>query len=504
MRTVLGIDLGTQSLKVVFYDPESQSVVAVAASALELDQDAGGKAEQYPAAWLEALADALAGIPQAVRDSVAAIGVSGQQHGLVALDAQGKPLRPAKLWCDTTTAAEAAEIMAAVGGREACITLSGNALVTGFTAPKILWLRKREPERYAAMTDILLPHDYLNFALTGVKAMEHGDASGTGLLDVRRRRFSRALIDALDPDRDLAECLPPLVEAGEIVGETTPAAAARFGLPAHIPVATGGGDNMLGAIGTGNVRRGRLTMSLGSSGTLYGHSDAPVVDPKGQIAAFCGSTGGWLPLLCTMNCTIATELMREPLGVAVADIDGAIGPIAAGADGLLLLPFFNGERTPDLPRAKGCLFGLDARNTSKGHLLRATVEGATFALKFGIDELRSLGLTAGEIVLTGGGAASLVWRQIVADVAGMPVVILAENEGAAFGAALQALWSLERRTEPSLAIGAITDRHVRVDAAAAVRPNPGNVTAYAAAYRNYQRALDHVSPLFTQQSRVDP
>jgi xylulokinase len=282
MRTVLGIDLGTQSLKVVFYDPGSRSVAAVASKALDLDQDADGKAEQEPAAWLDALEEALAQVPKPIRESVVAIGVSGQQHGLVALDARGRPLRPAKLWCDTTTVGEAGEIMAAVGGREACIALSGNALVTGYTAPKILWLRRHEPERYQALAHILLPHDYLNFSLTGVKAMEHGDASGTGLLDVRRRRFSRELIAALDPDRDLAACLPPLVEAGTIIGETTPAAAARFGLPAQVPVATGGGDNMLGAIGTGNVRRGRLTMSLGSSGTLYGQSDVPIVDPKAR------------------------------------------------------------------------------------------------------------------------------------------------------------------------------------------------------------------------------
>jgi xylulokinase len=502
MRTVLGIDLGTQSLKVVFYDYAACRVAAVASSALDLDLDGNGKAEQDPEWWIEALADALTRIPKDIRESVTAIGVSGQQHGLVALDRRGRPLGPAKLWCDTTTVAEAGEIMAAVGGREACITLSGNALVTGYTAPKILWLRRRAPDRYAAMTDILLPHDYLNFALTGVKTMEHGDASGTGLFDVRRRRFSRELIDALDPDRDLAECLPPLVDAGEIIGATTAEAAERFGLPAGIPVATGGGDNMLGAIGTGNVRPGRLTMSLGSSGTLYGHADRPVIDPKGQIAAFCGSTGGWLPLLCTMNCTIATELMRAPLDVAVGDIDACIAPIAPGADGLLLLPFFHGERTPDLPRAKGCLLGLDAQNTSKGHLLRATIEGATFALKFGIDELKGLGLAATEIVLTGGGAGSRVWRQVVADVTGLPVVILAENEGAAFGAALQALWSLERRADPDLGIGSITDRHVRVDGAAGLRPNPPHVAAYAAAYRNYSRALQQVSPLFLQQTRA--
>jgi xylulokinase len=203
-----------------------------------------------------------------------------------------------------------------------------------------------------------------------------------------------------------------------------------------------------------------------------------------------------------MNCTLATELLRAPLGVAVADIDACIAPVAPGADGLLLLPFFNGERTPDLPRAKGCLLGPDARNTSTGHLLRAAVEGATFALRFGIDELRGLGLGAAEIVLTGGGAASRVWRQIVADVTATPVVILAENEGAAFGAALQALWSLERQSDPSLGIAAVTDAHIRVDATAGVRPNRDNVAAYAAAYRNYARALDHVSPLFTEQTRA--
>ena len=496
MRTVLGIDLGTQSLKALLYDYEAREIVAAASSALELDQDASGKAEQDPAAWLEALAAALGRVPAGARASVEAIGVSGQQHGLVAVGPDGKPLYPAKLWCDTTTQAEADAIMAAVGGRERCITLSGNALVTGFTAPKILWLKKHEPERYDAMATILLPHDYLNYALTGRKVMEHGDASGTGLLDVRTRRWSRELIDALDASRDLGDCLPPLAEAGDFIGATTAEASARFGLPAGVPVAVGGGDNMMGAIGTGNVRPGLLTMSLGTSGTLYAHSDEPVIDPKGNIAAFCGSTGGWLPLLCTMNCTFATELVRGALGVAVGEIDACIGPVAAGSDGVIVLPFFNGERTPNLPNAKGCLLGLDGGNASKGHILRATVEGATFALRFGIDELRHLGLAADEIVLTGGGASSTVWRQIVADVTGLPVALPRQSEGAGFGAALQALWSLERRSNPAATIAAITDLHVERDESQGALPDAANAAVYETVYRNYQRAVSQIAPLY--------
>jgi xylulokinase len=498
MRTVLGIDLGTQSLKVVLYDFESKRMAAAASSPLALDQDASGKAEQNPDDWLDALAVCLARIAPEVRKSIEAIGVSGQQHGLVALGLDDKPLCPAKLWCDTTTGIEAEEIMDAVGGRNQCITLSGNALVTGFTAPKILWLKKHAPEHYAAMTDVLLPHDYVNFALTGQKVMEFGDASGTGLMDVRQRRWRRELLDAVDPGRDIGDCLPPFADAGDFIGETTPAAAERFGLRPGIPVAAGGGDNMMGAIGTGNVRPGRLTMSLGTSGTLYAHSDRPVIDPKGNIAAFCGSTGGWLPLLCTMNCTYATELMRRPLGIGVDDFDSSIAAVPAGADGLLALPFFNGERTPNLPGAKASLLGLDATNCSRGHLLRATVEGATFGLKFGIDELAALGLHGNEIVVTGGGANSRIWQGIVADVTDLPVTVLRQTEGAGFGAALQALWTLERKSDATVSIRDVTDAHLERDTSQGAAPDRANVERYRDAYAGYQRALSHIAPIYTQ------
>jgi xylulokinase len=498
MHTVLGIDLGTQSLKVVVYDYATKRIAAAASSPLELDEDASGKAEQNPDDWLDALAVCLARIPPDIRKSIEAIGVSGQQHGLVALGLNGRPLCPAKLWCDTTTGIEADEIMSAVGGRNQCITLSGNALVTGFTAPKILWLKKHSRQHYDAMTDVLLPHDFVNFALTGQKVMEFGDASGTGLMDVRQRRWRRELLDAIDSTRDLGDCLPPFVEAGDFIGETTAKAAERFGLPEGIKVAVGGGDNMMGAIGTGNVSPGRLTMSLGTSGTLYAHADRPVVDPKGNIAAFCDSTGGWLPLVCTMNCTYATELMRRPLGIGVDEFDASIAGVPAGAEGLLALPFFNGERTPNLPGAKASLLGLDAVNCSKGHLLRATVEGATFGLKFGIDELAALGLRSDEIVLTGGGANSRIWRHIVADITNLPVTVLRQNEGAVFGAALQALWTLERESDAMVSIRDVTEAHLERDESRGARPDPANVERYRAAYAGYQRVLSQITPIYTQ------
>jgi xylulokinase len=347
------------------------------------------------------------------------------------------------------------------------------------------------------MADILLPHDYINYALTGNKIMEFGDASGTGLMNIRTRSWQRELLDAIDDGRDISDCLPSFVAAGDFIGATTAEAAGRFGLPAGVPVAVGGGDNMMGAIGTGNVSPGRLTMSLGTSGTLYAFSDQPIVDPRGNIAAFCSSTGGWLPLLCTMNCTFATELMRGTLGIAVADFDAALASAPAGSDGLLSLPFFNGERTPNLPNAKASLIGLDAESCRPGHLLRATVEGATFGLKFGIDELAALKLSADEIVLTGGGANSQVWQQIVADITGLSVRLLDQNEGAGFGAALQALWTLRRQSDSATAIGDITDEHVDSTRSTTREPDPDKVSAYREAYANYQRVLKQIVPLYS-------
>jgi xylulokinase len=496
MKTVLGIDLGTQSLKVVFYDYQAKELAAAASSPLDVLRDSTGRAEQEAVWWLDALRSALNQVPGEVRASTQAIAVSGQQHGFVPVSGDGKVLAPVKLWCDTSTQAEVDEITAACGGRERCIEYSGNPVLAGYTASKIRWFGKQHPNRYREMAFVMLPHDYLNFVLTDVAAMEYGDASGTGLLDVRTRRWSAEMLRAVDASRDLSACLPPLLAADAILGVTSEEAANRFGLPSGVPVAPGGGDNMMAAIGTGNVTPGKLTMSLGTSGTLFAYSDTPVVDENGNIAAFCSSTGGWLPLLCTMNCTLATELMKQPLDISTAQFDTVVNEVEAGSGGLIMLPFFTGERTPNLPHATAGLLGLNAQNCTRGHMLRATVEGATYAIRFGLDELQRLGIDASEIVLTGGGSKSDAWCQIVADICGLPVTLLAQDEGASFGAALQALWALQRQRDPSVGIADITREHLAARPNGRKKPDAVNARRYDHGYAAYQRALAHVTPLF--------
>ncbi len=493
MQTVLGIDLGTQHLKAVFYDFSARETVAVESAPLDLYQNDTGQAEQQAHWWINALREALDRVGRDVRSSVAAIGVSGQQHGFVAINRAGEVQAPVKLWCDTSTGAECRAIMEAYGGAEAVLNDVGNLILPGYTASKIRWFRDAHPNTYAQMSTILLPHDYLNFYLTGERSMEAGDASGTGLLDVRTRTWSDAMLRAVDPDRDLRECLPDVRTDNEAIGALRKEIAGELGLPAGVPVSIGGGDNMMGAIGTGNVEPGVVTMSLGTSGTVYAFSDQPVIDPKGNIAAFCSSTGGWLPLLCTMNCTVSTELMRGLLNADIAQFEAQISSAERGSGGVITVPFFNGERTPNLPDAKGCVLGMDSRNTRPENLLRSAVEGATFALRFGIRELAELGIETREIVATGGGVNSATWRQIVADVCGAPVTILKNAEGAAFGAALQALELLDGQAD----IRALTAEHLERDESLCCEPRPSAVDFYDQTYRDYQRAVDKVAALYS-------
>lgn len=494
MNTVLGIDLGTQSLKVLFYDFESKEVVACESAPLELYRSDDGAAEQQAHWWLNALGKALAKVGSGIRQSAVAVGVSGQQHGFVPLDAAGEVLAPVKLWCDTSTVAECDEIMRAYGGSRQCLDEVGNLILPGYTASKVRRLAKTSRGLYGRLDCILLPHDYINFYLTGERCMEAGDASGTGFLDIRSRSWSEKMLSAIDPERDLADCLPTLRTGMGVIGAVLPEVADRTGLPAGIPVATGGGDNMMGAIGTGNVRPGKVTMSLGTSGTVYAFSDRPVIDPKGEIAAFCSSSGGWLPLMCTMNCTVTTELMRGLLDSNIREFEAQIAGAPQGADGIITLPFFNGERTPNLPRAKACIVGLDSRNTRPENLLRSSVEGATFALRYGVERLCELGIDASEILLTGGGVGSAVWRQVVADVCHAPVTVLDQDEGASFGAALQALCVLEGGQGPELQ--SLAERHLTRNEALCCIPKPSSVDFYDDAYGAYQAAVGAVTPLY--------
>lgn len=493
MSTVLGIDLGTQSVKVVFYDFLARETVAVESAPLDLYQTEAGIAEQQAHWWVNALQRALQQVGKGVRQSVAAIGVSGQQHGFVPLNKAGEVQAPVKLWCDTSTGAECDAIMDAFGGYDACIEEVGNPILPGYTASKVRWLRDNHPGPYSQMDAILLPHDYLNFYLTGERCMEAGDASGTGFLDIRTRSWSAKMLAAIDPDRDLSECLPDVRLDNGPIGELLPSIAKELALPSGVPVSIGGGDNMMGALGTGNVATGVVTMSLGTSGTVYAYTDQPVIDKKGNIAAFCSSTGGWLPLLCTMNCTVTTELMRNLLKADIASFEAQLEASNRGADGVITLPYFNGERTPNLPDAKGCILGLDTRNARSENILRSAVEGATFALRFGLDELSQLGISAEQIVLTGGGVNSATWRQVVADICNAPVTVLKNNEGAGFGAALQALAMLEERNDD---FSGLVGEHLQPDPDLSRDPRSSAVNFYIEAYEKYQRGAEKVAELY--------
>lgn len=493
MNTVLGIDLGTQSIKVVFYDFEDRKFSAIECAPLDMYQGGVGVAEQNADWWLDALKGAMAKVDSNTRQSARAIAVSGQQHGFVAIGKSNEVLAPVKLWCDTSTTTECDEIMDAFGGRGACIEQVGNPILPGYTASKVRWLRNSRPALYEHLDCILLPHDYVNLYLAGERCMEVGDASGTGFLDIRKREWSNTMLRAIDPDRDLADCLPQLRLYNESIGSLRKEAAENLGLPAGIPIGIGGGDNMMGAIGTGTVRAGTVTISLGTSGTVYAYADEPIVDPNGNIAAFCSSTDGWLPLLCTMNCTVTTELMRHLLGTDIESFEKQVSTAARGANGVLTLPFFNGERTPDLPNAKGCLVGLSSHNMTPDNLLRSAVEGATYALKYGVEELLSLGVQAKEIVVTGGGARSNEWRQIVADICAIPVVVNEQDEGAAFGAALQALQVIEAGSS----IEELVDEHLTRDAVRSCEPRKVAANEYKAYYEHYQRAVSAIAGLYT-------
>jgi len=492
---VIGLDVGTQSVKLVAYDPQARQVAATVGQALELASGDDGSREQRAEWWIDAIRACFSRLDPALRARAVAIGVSGQQHGFVPLDRAGNVLAPAKLWCDTSTAAECDLIMDAVGGAQRAIEIAGNPIMVGYTASKLPWTREHRSQAYAQLATILLPHDYVNFWLTGERWMECGDASGTGWLDVRTRQWSDEMIAATDGGRDLRACLPPLVEA-DAMFPIAAAIADELGLPRDVRVSAGGGDNMMAAIGTGNVTPGVLSMSLGTSGTLFAHADRAIVDDAGRWAAFCDSTGGWLPLICTMNCTVATEAVAQLCDFSTKEGDALLASSRPGAEGLLMLPFLNGERTPNLPNGRGALFGMTATNLTPANLYRAAMEGAVYSLKNGYDAFVDAGMRFEAIRLTGGGSQSAVWRQMVADVFGLPVDVPEQAEGAAFGAALQALWATQRAADPDADLAALAAAHVRLEPRLSAHPHAEATAAYDAQYRRFLSHLDAIRPLY--------
>lgn len=475
----LGFDVGTQGVKALVLDVQrgtADCVVARSSEPLELIGGlAAGHMEQHPEHWLTAVQRTCQRVLAEVDASrIAGIGVSGQQHGCVVLDEHDAVIRPAKLWCDTATATEARELSERIG----------RAVPTGFTASKLAWLKAHEPENWARVRRVLLPHDYINFWLTGRATMECGDASGSGWFDPSDRSFDESAMAAIDAK--VCSWMPTLLEAGAIAGELNEASAKLLGLPQGIPVSAGGGDNMMSAIGSGATTAGVVVVSLGTSGTIFTRTDSVVIDPDGLIASFCSSDGAWLPLLCVMNLTGVTEEVQALTGLDHGALTAAAESVPVGCEGLLWLPFLMGERVPDLPDATGTLLGIRPGTMRPGHLYRAALEGTSLNLGLGFQRLRDLGTSIDEVRLTGGAANNPLWRQILANVFGAPVRVLVETESAALGAALQACWSVRRREHRDLTCDEVAAPFVQVGAT--TEPN-GDAGRYAELLQRYRREV---------------
>ncbi|SPT67559.1 Xylulose kinase [Anaerobiospirillum thomasii] len=496
MSYFTGIDCGTQSTKVVIVDTDTHKIIGEGSAAHDLIADHNGKREQEAEWWIEAL---VSSFKQALNQAqisgkdIKGIGVSGQQHGFVPVDKNGKVICPVKLWCDTSTAKENQEIIDALGGTKACIEKLGIVPQTGYTVSKILNLKKNNKELYEQLDSIMLPHDYINFYLTGNKVAEYGDASGTGLLNVKTKSYSKEVIDSIDNSGKLESCLNTLIDSTQIVGTVRPEVAKLLGVTTETVVSSGGGDNMMSAIGTGNIKTGIITMSLGTSGTLFTYADNVNKITDGQIANFCSSTNGYLPLICTMNVTSATSIVQNLLETNLDDFNHYLQSTQPGANGLTFLPFFNGERIPALPNAKASLYNIDATNFTNANLCVAATEGATFGLRYAIDLFRKQGIAVNQIRLTGGGSKSQAWREIVSNTVNSPVVCLTNSEAASLGAAIQVIWaSSEHATQSSLI--SLCNDYVGLDASTQYTPDTSKVSLYEEAYQRYLEILKSAYP----------
>ncbi|MDR9861883.1 xylulokinase [Pseudomonas baetica] len=491
----LGIDCGTQGSKAIILDAASGQVLGQGAAAHTMISSANGRREQDTHQWLDAFALATRQALLAAQvdgQSVLGIGVSGQQHGLVLLDDQGQVLRPAKLWCDTETTAENERLLSHLGGEKGSLERLGVVIAPGYTVSKLLWTKEQHPHVFSRIARVLLPHDFLNFWLTGRACSEYGDASGTGYFNVRARQWDLQLLRDIDSSGRLQAALPELIDAHQAVGTILPTIAEHLGINPNALVASGGGDNMMGAIGTGNIQPGAITMSLGSSGTVYAYADAPKVSPDASVATFCSSSGGWLPLICTMNLTNATGAIRDLFDLDLVQFNALVAQAPIGAEGVSMLPFLNGERVPALPHATGSLHGLTLDNLTQANLCRAAVEGTTFGLRYGLDLLRQNGLQSRSICLIGGGSKSAVWRQIVADTMDTPVICTEHSEAAALGAAIQAAWCKSWSNGHEDTLADLCQRCVTLDPSSETLPIAANVTAFQQVYERYQQ---HVATL---------
>jgi xylulokinase len=489
MSHLLGIDVGTGGTRALVIDSNGRIAASATSEHVPFASPETGWAEQDPRDWWRATTEAVRAVlaqPGVTADSIKAVGFSGQMHGSTLLDCNGEVVRPALLWCDQRTARQCEQITEQLGAAR-LIELTLNPALTGFTLPKLLWVRDREPELWRDVRSVLLPKDYVRFRLTGEKATDVADASGTLLFDVGGRRWSQTMLDEMMLDPSL---MPEVFESPEITSSVSPAGAEATGLRAGTPVVAGGGDQAAGAVGMGIVRPGAVSATIGTSGVVFAATDRPAIEPGGRVHTFCHAVPGrWHVMGVTLSAGLSLRWFRDNVGAGPDDgrdpydrLTAAAARVPAGSDGVLWAPYLMGERTPHLdPHARAALVGLSGSHTL-GHVIRAVLEGVAFSLKDTFTIFGEMQVPVGNVRLGGGGARSPLWRQIQADVYGYAVEIVEAEEGAAYGAALLAgvgggVWKT---------VDQACDAVVRV--ATRVSPNDADRAALARAYTRY-RAL---------------
>ena len=438
MKYLIGIDIGTTGTKSVLFD-ENGNEIASAYAEYPMYQPQNGYAEEDPNDWWEAVKNTLSAITGAidkeVKDNIAGIGLSGQMHSLVMLDSECNVIRRAILWCDQRTAKECEEIETIVG-KERLIEITANPALTGFTASKIMWVKKHEPENFAKCKHILLAKDFIRFKLTGEFATEVSDASGMQLLDVKGRRWSEEVCQKLGIDVSL---LAKVYESAQATGTVTGEAEALTGVPQGVVVAGGGGDNAASAIGTGVCKDGKAFTTVGTSGVVFAHTSAPVIDKKGRVHTFCAAVPGtWHVMGVTQAAGLSLNWFKNNFApdCSYKELDKACENIPIGSEKLIYLPYLMGERTPILdPCARGVFFGLSALH-DRCHLARAVMEGVSFSLYSCIEVLSEMGVQVSDMAVCGGGAKSPFWKQMIASVYGFDIKTMMSSEGAALGAAI--------------------------------------------------------------------
>ncbi len=488
----LGIDIGTGGSRALLVNRAGEVVAAHTVAHEDMEMAAPLWAEQRPDNWWDAAVEAIRGVlarAGVTGDAVQGIGLSGQMHGLVLLDAENRVIRPALIWCDQRSQAQVDWVNRTVG-KARVLECIANPVLTGFTLPKLLWVRDNEPALYERVRKVLLPKDYVRFRLTGEFATEVSDASGTALFDVVNRRWSYDLADAVGVDRAV---LPACFESSEITGTVTAEVASLTGLRAGTPVAGGGGDQAASAVGNGIVSPGIVSCTLGTSGVVFAHMEEVAYDAAGRVHTFCHAVKGkWHVMGVTQGAGLSLQWFRNQLapGVEYDALMDEASTAPAGSHGLYWLPYLMGERTPHLDAlARGGWVGLTAKHR-RGELIRSLIEGVSYSQKDCLDIVESLGVPVASVRASGGGAKSPFWRQLLADVFARPVVTLASQEGSALGAALLAMVGTGEYASVPEVCGAV------IREAARVEPGAENTAVYARGHRVFQSLYPALQPVF--------